>query len=154
MSGSIEMRSYSLYLGSVFKSKMQTIGRAEILAFPKLDVEGVRAKVDTGADSSAIHSTRIKVIKKDEQDLLSCHLLGKGPFTFADFQRKTVKSSNGTSEKRYAIKLQVKLGSKTYKTWFTLTNRSKMSYPILLGKRFLRGKFLVDVAQKNTITLK
>ncbi|WP_170227039.1 ATP-dependent zinc protease family protein [Luteibaculum oceani] len=133
---------------------MQIVGRAEVLAFPKLGIPQVKAKVDTGADSSAIHATRIKVSKSGEKEQLSCWLLGKGPFLFTEYQRKSVKSSNGSSEKRYAIKLSVQLGSKVYKTWFTLTNRNKMSYPILLGKKFLRGKFIVDVSKKNTIPLK
>ncbi|MGB0167558.1 MAG: RimK/LysX family protein, partial [Luteibaculum sp.] len=81
---------------------------------------------------------------------LSCWLVGKGPFEFTEYDKRKVKSSNGSTELRFAVKLLVKLGAKTYLTTFTLTNRNKMRYPILLGKRFLRGKFLVDVSKKNS----
>jgi len=60
---------------------------------------------------------------------------------------KEVKSSNGISQKRYAIKLRVRIGDFETLTEFTLTNRDKMSYPVLLGRKVLRKAFIVDVSR-------
>lgn len=130
---------------------MKIIGRSETVSFPNLGIDAIKVKVDTGADTSSLHATRIKVVRKDGVEELTCHLAGVGPFKFKDFQQKKVKSSNGATQQRFMVKIIMKLGGKTYRTAFTLTNRSKMRYPILLGKRFLRGKFLVDVATKNRL---
>ncbi len=128
---------------------MRVIGRAEQVDFPFHHLRKINAKVDTGADSSSIHATRIRVKKEDDEEVLYAWLAGAGPFRFEEFRKKKVTSSNGSSEVRYAVKLTVRVGGKNYKTTFTLTNRNRMTYPILLGKKFLRGKFVVDVAQKN-----
>jgi hypothetical protein len=58
-----------------------------------------------------------------------------------------VKSSNGIEQTRYAIKLKVKVGDQEVLTEFTLTNRDKMNYPVLLGRKFLRHRFVVDVSR-------
>jgi len=56
-----------------------------------------------------------------------------------------IKSSNGTSRLSYVIKTEVEIFGKTYKTDFSLNDRSEMKYPILLGRKFLKKGFLVDV---------
>jgi len=59
-----------------------------------------------------------------------------------------VKSSTGISECRYKIKTKIKLGDKIYKTDFTLSDRSEMKFPILLGRKVICKNFLVDVSKK------
>ncbi len=130
---------------------MKIIGRAEQVGFPQLGISALKAKVDTGADTSSLHATRIKLVEHEGVTQLKCHLAGSGPFYFKDYQQRKVKSSNGSTQQRFVIKTLMQLGGKRYRTFFTLTNRSKMRYPVLLGKRFLRGKFLVDVSLKNRL---
>ncbi|HYG49424.1 MAG TPA: RimK/LysX family protein, partial [Flavobacteriales bacterium] len=67
--------------------------------------------------------------------------------TFSDFKIKNVKSSNGISEPRYMVKLDVSIGPYVQEAEFTLSNRKKMKNPVLLGRKFLRGHFLVDVTR-------
>jgi hypothetical protein len=129
-------------------SKKGIIGRAEFVEFPDYEIS-VPAKVDTGADRNSVHATRIKIIEKDGEEILRCRIL-KGPYLeFKDFDTVHVKSSNGETQKRFKVKLLVSVLGKKYKTSFSLTNRQKMKYPILLGKNFLRNRFLVDVSLKN-----
>jgi hypothetical protein len=59
-----------------------------------------------------------------------------------------VKSSNGISESRPMIKTTIQLFGEHHEILLTLTNRGDMSHPVLLGRRFLRNKFLVDVSKK------
>ena len=64
---------------------------------------------------------------------------------------KKVISSNGTSEIRVLVKIKLKLGRKVYNTKFTLTDRSNMKNSILIGRKFLRNRFIVDVSKEFLI---
>jgi hypothetical protein len=109
------------------------------------------AKVDTGADSNALHCDDILI----EDGNVSFTLLdeihpsyhGKR-LTFPIYKIKQVKSSNGTVQIRPSIKVKVNFFGKNYKSVISLTNRADMKFPMLIGRRFLKDKFLVDVAQE------
>jgi len=125
------------------------LGRYELAHFPELQYESIKAKVDTGAKSSSIHAGNIREVPKDGRMVLRCHLLGKRNkyWYFEDYKKIVVKSSNGTKEERYVVNLKVKVLKRTYKTAFTLTNRISMNFPVLLGRKFLKKRFLVDVSK-------
>ena len=125
------------------------IGRKEVLDFPEINLWGVRAKVDTGADTSSIHVRKIKLEKKGEQAILSCYFAGRHKTSFTEFKQTLVKSSNGQSEIRYVVKLTLTLFGNEYETDFTLSDRKAMAFPVLLGKKFLKKRFIVDVAYSD-----
>ncbi len=128
----------------------QIIGRVDMVDFPTLEREDIRVKVDTGARSSAIHATRVHVEEQNGKDVLVCSLLGsKKKHTFQAFEIRKVTSSNGVTEKRFLVELPITIFGKTFKTAFTLTKRSDMRFPVLLGRRFLTKRFVVDVSKKN-----
>lgn len=133
------------------KAVKQVLGTIEEIDFPLANLYGVKAKVDTGARTSSIDAKQIKIIQRDGAYILTCRLIDKNHpvLEFPDFATRAVKSSNGSVENRYVIKLTVLLYGKKYKSEFTLANRKSMTYPVLLGKRLLNGRFLVDVSQKN-----
>jgi hypothetical protein len=64
------------------------------------------------------------------------------------YKLKRVKSSNGQVQERPSIKVSVKFMGKRYKAIISLTNRADMKYPMLIGRKFLSGKFLVDVQKE------
>ncbi len=109
------------------------------------------AKVDTGADSNALHCDDIEI----EENKVSFTLLdevhasyhGKR-ITLPIYKIKRVKSSNGTVQIRPSIKVSVEFFGKKYKSIISLTNRADMKFPMLIGRRFLKDKFLVDVSQE------
>lgn len=125
------------------------IGRKEVIDFPELNLWGVRAKVDTGADTSSIHVRKIKLEQKGDQAILSCYFAGRHKTKFTQFDQTMVKSSNGVSQARYVVQLKLMLFGNEYETDFTLTDRKSMAFPVLLGKKFLKKKFIVDVAYSN-----
>ncbi len=128
----------------------QIIGRTDVADFPELNAENIRVKIDTGARTSAIHASKIRVVEREDGPVLTCLLLNsKQVFTFTEFDRRKVKSSNGQIEERYLIKTKVKLFGKVFKTEFTLTTRKQMSFPVLIGRRLLRNRFIVDVSQRD-----
>lgn len=138
------------------KNTKLLIGRREWIDLPELKLRGLNAKVDTGAYTSSIHCCHIEIFEKAGQELLRFKLLDPGHlgyqskvFIFKNFSRKRVKSSNGKSENRYRIKTNVQIYDKSFETEFTLTDRSDMKYPVLLGRKFIKQGFIVDVSKYN-----
>ncbi len=131
-----------------------TIGRLEYIALPKLGVERVAAKLDTGAYRSALHYQKISLRTVDDrEELVVTFAMGRKrtKMVFKRFTLVTVKSSTGQRTERYLITTQVKLNGFTVNTQFTLFDRSDMKYQVLLGRKFMRGRFVVDVARKNVL---
>ena len=134
------------------------LGRRELIDFPAFALVGVEAKVDTGAYTSAIHCTDIAVqTDAAGHPELRVRLLDPDhpgtngqPLTFANFALRDIRSSNGEVQERYVIEAVVQLHGELFKTEFSLSDRSDMKYPVLLGRSLLRqGRFVVDVARRN-----
>lgn len=136
------------------KKEKVLIGRVEIVDFPKLELIGIEAKIDTGAYSTALHCHKIWVEEIEGKEVLHFDILdpdhpeySEKIFTSKDFGQKKVKSSNGRKEKRYIIKTKIKLAGKSYLTDVSLTDRQKMKYPVLIGRKLLKNGYLIDVSK-------
>ena len=130
----------------------KTVGRIETIDFPKLNLFNISCKIDTGAYTSAIHCSKIIV----DGEKLKCTFYSKGHPNFSgkevifnSFTKTDVKSSNGFKENRYKIKSEVVFFGKTYKINLTLSTRDDMKFPVLIGRQFLKQKFIVDVDLEN-----
>lgn len=127
-------------------NKRMTIGWEEWCAFPDLNLPAIKCKTDTGATVSALHAKKISpFFKEDGTEWVKFKvdpLTGKKSFLVECIakviQRKTVTSSNGMREKRIVIKTNLKLGERVWPILVTLTNRSKMSYRMLLGRQAMK----------------
>ena len=135
---------------------LRLIGRRDRIDLPGLGYWNIKAKVDTGAYGSAIHCSHMKVVQRDGKPCLSFMLLDPEHPEFREevhyashFHEKVVKNSSGEGEQRYIIKTEVVLFGKSIPTEFSLTDRSDMKYPVLLGRKFLRRRFIVDVRLKD-----
>ncbi|MGI9545043.1 MAG: ATP-dependent zinc protease family protein [Cyclobacteriaceae bacterium] len=136
--------------------KKVIIGGSEKIDLPEMNLYNIDAKVDTGADSSAIHCHHIEIVRREGKKVLHFILLDPShpdynnkSFYFDQFKQKTIKNSFGDSEKRYVIRTPVAIFKRRYKTELSLTYRGNLRYPILLGKKFLMRRFLVDVTQSD-----
>ena len=134
------------------------LGRRELVDFPAFALREVEAKVDTGAYTSAIHCTNIHIEPDARQrPVLMVNLLDPGhegsdgcPLTFTNFVLRDIRSSNGEVQERYVIRALVRLYGEDFEAEFSLSDRSDMKYPVLLGRSLLRqGRFMVDVAKRN-----
>lgn len=132
----------------------QIIGAAEIVNFPELKWEKVKARIDTGAKTSAMHCHKISLKRTKNGDLLNFWLELTpekiSRFSTSEFHETEVRSSFGDVERRFTVKALVVINGKKIRGKFTLTNRRKMTYPVLIGRNFLKGRFLVDVSTKRT----
>lgn len=133
-------------------SELTVIGRAEVADFPALGLVAVPVKVDTGADTSSIWVHEAV----EENGHLSVVFFGpESPFYSGDahvfdpgdYQVTRVSSSFGHKEIRYKIKLSIHVKNRTIQGTFTLSDRSKKLYPVLIGRALLHKKFLVDVSK-------
>lgn len=138
------------------KKPLKVIGTVDRIDLPEFDISDLECKIDTGAATSSIHCSRVTLKERDGKEFISFRILDKKhpeynglKFECHEFKEKKIKSSFGSMEYRFAIKTRVKLFGKTYPIWFTLSDRENMRYPVLLGKRFLNNRFLVDVSQKD-----
>ncbi len=131
------------------KKPLKIIGNNVLVSVAGIDK--IPAKVDTGADSSTIWASQIRI--KDDNKL-EFTLLGKShplytgeKLSTASYSVQRVRSSNGQVSIRYRVVLPMRVKGKTIRTKFTLSNRSRNRFPILIGRKTLQNKFLVDVSK-------
>jgi hypothetical protein len=130
---------------------MTTIGRREYVILPDLTTLPVEAKVDTGAFRTAVHCIDCSEVTTDQGQVLRAHFCFDGENTivhdFTTYHQRVVRSSFGDSEMRYCVLMTIRIGGKKIKSQVTLTDRSDMRYHILLGRKTLYKKYLVDVSR-------
>lgn len=133
----------------------QVIGRAEIIDLPDWDLYGIDAKIDTGAYTSSLHCHHIERVDKQDTTFVRFNLLDPSHDIYNDklfelpvHKSKTVKSSNGLTEERFIVKTRIKLLGKVLTAELSLTDRSEMKYPVLIGRKLIKGHFVVDVSKK------
>lgn len=134
------------------KNKIRIIGRREFIDFPLLGINQIEGKIDTGAYTSSIHCENITLNYEDSKPILYFTVEQDGAKTlrFENFDRKKIKNSFGEMEERYVIKTIFKIGKKKIRSIISLSNRDNMRFPVLIGRRLLKGKFLIDVKQVHT----
>lgn len=130
------------------------IGRLEKIDLPELSIFNLDAKIDTGAYTSSLHCHKITIEKINDALWVLFYVLDPDHPEFDEKQYqypvhkiKKVKSSNGMTEERVIIKVKTIFFGKKGVIQLSLTNRSEMKYPVLIGRRFLTDKYIVDVSQ-------
>lgn len=132
----------------------QIIGMTDLVDFPDLGWFDVAAKIDTGAFTSALHCKDVQLVREGDRMMLSFWLIDKTgapsrQFYSDKFSQRMIRNSFGVAEKRYVIETRIVLFKRTIRTEFTLADREQLKNPVLLGRKLLRNRFIVDVSQKN-----
>jgi len=134
----------------------KTIGRKDKVNLPELKLSNIEVKVDTGAYTSSIHSTHINTFTKEGELYVVFTILDPEHQKYTGqeiilkkLKDKSVKSSNGEAEDRIVVETTIEIFNVVYPIQLTLSNRADMRFPILLGRRFLNDKFIVDPSKKN-----
>lgn len=128
------------------------VGWQEWVALPELGLPALKAKIDTGAKTSALHtefiepygSARRPKVRFSVRPSPDSHLEVIATADIID--RREVASSNGVRELRYVIETRLCLGGREWPIEVTLTNRERMAYRMLIGRQALRSDMLVDCA--------
>ena len=130
------------------------IGWRENLALPELGIDSVKAKIDTGARSSALHAFNIKIFEEEGKQMVSFQVHPQQRSTDATIlaqaelvDQREVRNSGGITQLRPVIKTVVELGGQRWQIELTLTNRDVMGFRMLLGRQAVRRRFLVDAGR-------
>jgi hypothetical protein len=131
---------------------MNQLGRYDRVDLPELGLYNIHAKVDTGAYTSSLHCHRATVtdgvlefILLDEEHPEFTGL----KFSFREFEERDIKNSFGEVERRFVIITNLKVFNEDIATEFSLSNRGSLKFPILIGRKIVRNRFLIDVTKKN-----
>lgn len=126
---------------------LTSIGWREVVALPELGLDAVRAKVDTGARTSALHATDRELFTRDGRDWLRFHV----PHDEAEawdceaplLGERVVKNTSGQPEARPVIETLLVLGRRRWRIEVTLADRADMKLPLILGRTAIRRRRLV-----------
>lgn len=131
---------------------MKILGRNDRVDLPGLGLINIHAKVDTGAYNCSLHCSYAKVIDGKLEFVLMDeeHPEFTGiKYTFKKFKQREIKNSFGEAELRYVIKTSIRIFDHRIRAEFSLSNRGNLKFPVLLGRKILRDRFLIDVTQKD-----
>jgi hypothetical protein len=140
------------------KKNLLTLGWREWVDLPDLGLENIKAKVDTGARTSALHAFEVRQFdvdgrrrvefrmhprQKDNETVVVCQ---------ADvIDERVVRDSGGHAEKRWVIETPVTIGENTWRIEMTLTARDDMLFRMLLGRTAIRNRAVVDPARSYLV---
>ena len=131
---------------------MKVLGRYDRIDLPDLHLKNIHAKVDTGAYRCCLHCHEVKIVDGKLQFILLDEqhqgFTGK-PFVFDEYEVRDIRNSFGEVETRFVIVTTIKILDEEIKAEFSLTNRGSLRFPILIGRKILRDRFLIDVKKKN-----
>jgi ribosomal protein S6--L-glutamate ligase len=131
------------------------LGSEEWCSFPQLGIPAIKARVDSGAKTSALHAINIAPFIKDSENWVKFDInpIQNNLKTVIHCEAKLidkriVKSSSGFREQRYVIQTELQIGNDAWAIEMTLTNRDSMGFRMLLGREAMSGRVLVDPEQK------
>jgi len=130
------------------KKPKRVVGWKENAALPDLNVKNVIAKIDTGANLASIDAADIKIVSRDKVKYVKFKVMKRNNTvrkTSAPLEGyKRIKSSNGDVERRPYIKTTLLLDGITKKIELTLTDRGPMEYTMLIGRKALGRRWVVN----------
>ena len=133
------------------RRKRKTIGWREWVALPDLGVREIKAKVDTGADNSSLHAFNLERYQEDGKEMVRFeihpHQRKKRPSVSCVAEvagERMVKNPGGRAERRPIIRTKLVVAGEEFEALVNLTTRDEMTFRMLLGRRTVRGQFIVD----------
>jgi hypothetical protein len=134
--------------------ELPLLGWKEWVALPDFGIPALKAKLDTGAKTSALHAF---VVEPVERDGCACVRIGIHPLQkrsvpevwcvapIAD--RRWIRDSGGHCELRYIVETTVRIGNEAWRIETSLTDRDNMLFRFILGRAAIVGRYIVDPAQ-------
>jgi hypothetical protein len=128
------------------------LGRSDRVDLPELGLKNIHAKIDTGAYTCSLHCHRAEIVNGCLEFILldEEHPEFTGmKFIFKEFEKREIKNSFGEVENRFVIVTTIRIFDEDIRAEFSLSNRGLLTFPILIGRKILRDRYLIDVKEKN-----
>lgn len=121
------------------------IGWMEYVDLPDLGLEALKAKIDTGARTSALHATDIRTFERDGAPWVafmadSGHGLCDVPIEAPVHEERAIKNTSGIPEDRFIIRTRMKLGAGLWTIEMSLADRTNMTFPMIVGRAALKRR--------------
>ena len=135
------------------------IGWRERARLPQISPDPFTAKIDSGARSSALHAVRIRIVEEDGRAFVSFvpDRLGptqRVPHRLPLHEERAVTNTSGTPEIRPTVRTRLEMGSRHWTIELTLTDRSGMTHPLILGRTAVRShRLLLDCGRSYLLPL-
>lgn len=124
-----------------------TVGWRELVSLPELGLEGIPAKIDTGARTSSLHAHVLEDFQRDGERFVRFAIDWDGVRHACEAVHVDVRgitSSNGDQQTRFVIKTPLIIGNLSFRAEISLADRSQMQFPMLIGRTALRRRMVVD----------
>ena len=139
------------------KPDLLVIGWIEHVDLPLLGLSQVRAKIDTGARTSALHATHIEAFQKEGEDWVRFQV---EPDTHAAkiwveapvYDRREIKNTSGVPEERIVIRTRLKLLERSWNIAVSLTDRSNMRFSMIIGRTALKKHNIAVHTHRTNLT--
>ena len=133
---------------------MQIIGEVEPVTILTAGLT-LPARIDTGATTSSIDARDIQRFERDGKKWVRFVIVDRRTGKKVKLKKRLTRTvaitrHGAADQKRPVVKLKAVMGKVELRREFSLTDRSKFTYPVLIGRNFLQGEFIVDVTRKNT----
>lgn len=136
---------------SADKAPPLVLGWREWVSLPELGIDRIKAKVDTGARTSALHAYDVRFVRRGGRRIVKfkVHPIQKDTRTVVEcegewLEERRVRSSSGTESLRPVIRTRLEIGGKSWPMELTLTRRDAMGFRLLLGRQAVKSRCLVD----------
>ncbi len=140
------------------KTDLEFVGWKEIVSLPKFKLKEVRAKIDTGAKTSALHADKIEFLTVNGERYVRFLFItedGKNQYIKTPLiEERSIRSSNGDRTVRPVVKTEIKMGHHRFEIEVTLINRDLMGYKMLIGREALNGRFLINPSKHHMLKTK
>lgn len=142
-------------------SERKIAGWREWVALPDFNIKRIKAKLDTGARTSALHVSKITPFTKDGAPYVRfvVHPLQRSHTPSATcvalvVDHRRIMDSGGRAEERYVVRTTLTVGQTQWLVELSLTNRDQLGFRMLIGRQALRRRYMVDPARSFVTKLK
>ena len=128
------------------RTSLTPLGWREWVFLPSYNDFKLKAKIDTGARTSAIHATNIQIYRKNGSEMVRFQIYQSQSFLDIDtrlISYKKIKSSFGQTETRPTVYMKIQIGAEIWSTEITLAQRAKLTYPMLIGRNTLNKGHII-----------
>ena len=133
------------------KSELEFVGWRESVSLPLFKLIDLKAKIDTGAKTSALHADEIEFITVKGKKYVRFSIEtdeGKKKYIKSRFlEEREIKSSTGQKTIRPVVRTKIRMGKSEFEIEITLINRDLMGFKMLIGREALNGRFLINPAR-------